>query len=451
MRWLMVFLLAALAMGCASLPDYELLHRTAEVRGAPRVIGEDGLLSRQQGAAVLRKLKEGEGVLHKHLTFMEAISDIPLVVGNSVRLLIDGPATYRSMYRAISSARNHINLETYILADDEAGNKMADLLIEKQSKGVQVNLIYDGVGSIKTPASFFENLSKKGVAVCQFNSVNLLKGNVLRLNHRDHRKILVVDGTTAFTGGINISNVYTSSSSRRRPKNDVTDGWRDTHIEIQGPAVAELQKLFFTTWKKQDCAPLAEKKYLPVAERQGDKVVRVIGTSPDDPINLIYVDLLSAIVHAQQSIYLTIAYFVPDPQIIEALKQAAKRGVDVKVVLPSFSDFWIVFHAGRSHYSELLEADIKVYERQDAMLHAKTAVIDGVWSTVGSTNMDWRSFLHNDEVNAIVLGEDFAKQMNDMFKADLANSKPVDPQQWQRRAIPERAKELLARLWAYWL
>ena len=164
-----------------------------------------------------------------------------------------------------------------------------------------------------------------------------------------------------------------------------------------------------------------------------------------------YVTLLSAITHAEKSVYMTMAYFVPDPQTIETIKAAARRGVDVKLILPGFSDFAAVFHAGRSHYSDLLKAGVKIFEHREAMLHAKTVVIDGVWSTIGSTNMDWRSFLHNDEVNGVVLGEQFAIDMERMFEQDLAAAVRIDLAKWEARGPALKMKEWAARLWEYWL
>jgi cardiolipin synthase len=179
--------------------------------------------------------------------------------------------------------------------------------------------------------------------------------------------------------------------------------------------------------------------------------VRAIGSSPNEPFSLIYATLISALRSAQSEIWLTNAYFVPDPQLLEALKEAAARGVDVKLVLPSSTDSWLVFHAGRAYYSELLKANVKLYERNDALLHVKTAVIDGVWSSVGSTNLDWRSFLHNDEVNVVVLGTGFGKKMQAAFLADLAKSNEIKLEKWQNRSFGVRSKEQMARLWEYWL
>ncbi|MBS1214754.1 MAG: cardiolipin synthase, partial [Proteobacteria bacterium] len=213
--------------------------------------------------------------------------------------------------------------------------------------------------------------------VLEFNPVNPLAGNkkAWLLNNRDHRKLLVVDGRIAFIGGINISESYSSGPSMRsaRKKEAKTVGWRDTHLQIEGPVVAEFQKLFMDTWSKQKGPPLAGRNYFPKLDRQGDEIVRAIGSASDDPHSLIYLTLLSAITSAEQRVYLTNAYFVPDPQLLKSLTDAAQRNVEVKLVLPSHTDSWAVFHAGRSHYSELLRAGVRIYERRGAVMHSKTA------------------------------------------------------------------------------
>jgi cardiolipin synthase len=183
----------------------------------------------------------------------------------------------------------------------------------------------------------------------------------------------------------------------------------------------------------------------------GKEVVRAIGSSPDEPYSLIYATLISAIHSAETEVLLTNAYFAPDPQLLDALKRATARGVDVRLLLPSHSDTWLVLHAGRAYYTELLRGGIKIYERQEALLHSKTVLIDGVWSSVGSTNLDWRSFLHNQELNAVILGPEFGSQMRAMFDKDLAASLPITLEQWQQRPIDMRMKELLGRMWEYWL
>ena len=444
---------------CATLPEVDQVATVAKTEPVAFETAR-GPISPKKSSAILQDLKSQSGnidILQKHLAVEQTINpDNPLVLGNKLVLLQDGPATYKAMFAAIRTAQDHINLETYIFEDGEVGDEFASLLLERQSAGVQVNLIYDGVGSITTPKTFFERLSAGGVRVLEFNPVNPLKLKKKKwsLNNRDHRKLLIVDGRIAFLGGINISESYSSGSSSRSSRKTGAKpgvGWRDTQLQIEGPVVADFQKLFLDTWAKQKGPPLADKKYFPPLVKQGDEIVRAIGSTADAPYSQIYLTLLSAIDHAEHKIHLTNAYFVPDPQLLKALTSAAQRGVDVQFILPSKSDSWAVFHAGRSHYSALLQAGVHIYERRDTVLHSKTASIDGVWSTIGSTNLDWRSFLHNDELNAVILGRDFAQQMDGMFTQDRSASTPIDYKQWKRRSLFLRLQEWLARLPEYWL
>lgn len=449
-----------LLSACATLPDSDV----ARPEKAQPVSFETakGPVSESKNRAILHALESASGsrdILRKHLADEEAINrDSPLVLGNRLALLQDGPATYKAMFAAIQAARDHINLETYIFEDGEIGSEFARLLLKKQADGVQVNVIYDSVGSITTPRAFFDELRAGGIQLVEFNPVNpakLKKDKAWLLNNRDHRKLLVVDGRTAFLGGINISESYSSGSRAGSASVRKTQasgaGWRDTHVQIEGPVVAEFQKYFLDTWQRQSHGPLTGRNYFPRLDRRGDEIVRAIASKADSPDAPIYRTLLSVIDHAERNIHLTNAYFVPDPQLLQALAGAAQRGVDVQMILPSKTDSWAVFHAGRSHYAELLRAGVRLYERSGAILHSKTASVDGVWATIGSTNLDWRSFLHNDELNAVVLGTDFARQMDAMFAEDRAASRAVEPEQWARRSLFLRLQEWLARRFEYWL
>lgn len=447
--------------GCATLPDAG--HEMA-VPHAQQVQfeGAQGPVSAARSDAILVKLEGRAGasdILQKHLAYEQALNvGSPLVLGNKLTLLQNGPATYQAMFAAIRAAKYHINLETYIFDDDEAGQKFSDLLLERQAAGVQVDIIYDSVGSLQTPAAFFERLTRAGVHVLQFNPVNPLTGNKSEwlLNNRDHRRQLVIDGRIAFTGGINISDTYTSAPGKRARKKpgqteESTAGWRDTHIQIEGPVVAEFQRLFMATWARQQGEPLAAKNYFPELKAQGDEIVRAIGSTSADPQSLIYLTLISAITHAELQVHLTVAYFAPDAQLLAALTDAARRGVEVVLVLPSYSDNWAIISLGRSYYTDLLRGGVKIYERRGSVMHAKTACIDGVWSTIGSTNLDWRSFLHNDEINAVILGRGFAGQMEAMFAKDVAESDAIEVERWQHRPWLSRIKEWSAWFGAYWL
>lgn len=415
-------------------------------------------LSVERSRAFLDSLKRGPGehsLLDRHVHLEHSLVGSPLVPGNKVELLVDGRETYRAMLAAIAGAKDHINLETYILEDDSVGRRFAAALLARQAEGVQVNLIYDGAGSFATPKAFFQHLADQGVRVLEFNPINPLTARKgWDVNRRDHRKLMIVDGRVAFVGGVNISAVYSSRSSRKRLKGVAPAPrlpWRDTHLRIEGPVVSEFQRLFVETWTRQRGPGLPARTYFPEPADAGGEAVRAIGSSPEEPYSLIYATLVSAINSAENEVFLTNAYFVPDPQLLAALKNAASRGVDVRLLLPGESDSALVFHAGRAYYRELLRAGVRIFERQAAFLHSKTAVIDGVWSTVGSTNLDWRSFLHNQEINAVVLGTDFGERMRARFREDLQASNAITLETWDRRGLGTRIKERLARLWEYWL
>ncbi len=397
--------------------------------------------------------REGAPSLERELVVTEQVVGRRATPGNRVRLLIDGPATHEAMFAAMREARHSIELESYIIEDDQAGQELAQLLLAQRARGVSVSVIYDSVGSIGTPRSYFDRLRDAGIPVCEFNPVSPTRARLgWNLNKRDHRKILVVDGAVGFTGGINISSVYSTGSggSSAHPP-DEKHGWRDTHIEVRGPAVREMQRLYDDTWTGQRCAERARAHAPPVRAFPDGKPALVMGGEPDEQPSTVYLAFLAAIANAQRSVHITQAYFVPDPRTLDALMQAARRGIDVTLVLPSLSDSWAPLAAGRSHYDELLAAGVRIVERQEALLHAKTAVIDGVWSTVGSSNLDWRSFVHNQEANVIVFDDGFGREMERMFERDVARSKPISASQWSRRGPLERMREWTARWFAYLL
>jgi cardiolipin synthase A/B len=421
------------------------------------VISHGGRLTQAERERLLKRLANENGLLQRHVAAMSAFGEVDLYVGNEARLLLDGPATFAAMFEAIEGAKRSVLLEMYIIEDEAISQRFAALLTKKRQQGVYVGIIYDAIGSIGTDDGYFEALRAAGVAVCAFNPLNPAGrgGRYYDIAERDHRKILSIDREVGFTGGINISGVYSSGSfgrskpAQREPRKD---GWRDTQIQLRGPAVSALDDLWRATWQSQRCAdaPPAPAPQAAPARHAGTHVVRIVPSSPDDAFNRIYALLLTAIDAAQKSVHLTMAYFAPGDDMIEALCDAARRGVDVQLVLPSLSDFTPVLHAGRARYEQLLEAGVKIHELQDAVLHAKTAVIDGVVSTVGSSNMDWRSFSANTEVNAVVLGEDFAVAMRRMFERDVAASEPVTLQAWRARPLWQRTKEGLARLLERW-
>ncbi|OZI35017.1 cardiolipin synthase B [Bordetella genomosp. 10] len=469
----MAAIAAGLLGGCASVPD------TDHLSGAEsqiRLATDSGWLNYRRGQDIVKQLDEQPAAtaqgdfLARHLKVEEAISGAPLTIGNRVTLLADGPRTYAAMLRDIRAARQYIHMESYIFDDDEVGRMFADAFIAKREEGVAVALMVDGVGTIGTPDALFKRMRDAGVKVVVFNPVNPVRAKAgWAPNNRDHRKLLVVDGKVGFLGGINISGVYASAPSRggsagsalsfsRGGKADgakpdaETAPWRDTHIRVEGPAVGEIERVMQQGWTEQHGPPLDAREYYPRSTPVGPTMVRIVANRPGDKDGYtLYLTLISAIKSAQRSIHITMAYFVPDPAFVQALTEAAQRGVDVGMVLPGFSDSSLVWHAGRSYYTQLLEAGAHLYERRDALLHAKTAVIDGVWSTVGSSNMDWRSFALNYELNAVILGPDFGGEMEALFERDVAEATPVTAEGWAKRGFEDRFMEAFARLFERWL
>jgi cardiolipin synthase len=449
----------ALLAACSSLPTIAPDNAEAAGTTGVRIDGAHGPLSADARKRVLDRLKaagEDTDIFERHLAYEQEIVGSPLSAGNKVTLLQDGPSTYQALYAAMAAAKSSIDMESYIIEDDEVGQRFATELKAAQARGVVVNLIYDSVGSIGTPRAYFDDLAAHGVNTLQFNPVDPLKAKAgWDVNSRDHRKLTIIDGRTAFVGGINISSVYSGGSFSQHSKNAPGHGqkvpWRDTDLQIDGPVVADFQKLFMDTWARQKGKPMADADYFPQIGRQGDVVVRAIGGTSTEPYSQIYATLVSAIRSSSTSILLANAYFDPDPQLMGAIMDAARRGVDVQLLLPSVSDTWLVSAAGRRHYGQLLEAGVKIYQREGALLHSKTTLIDGVWCAVGSTNLDWRSFLHNDEIDAIVLSASFGDQMRVAFQNDLAKSQQLTLDQWRNRGLWLRVQEITAGMWEYWL
>jgi cardiolipin synthase A/B len=386
----------------------------------------------------------------------------PLVTGNRVELLQDGPGTYAAMFDAIESARDHINLESYILEAEGPGEEFARRLTAKAKAGVRVNVLYDSFGSLSTPDSYWDELRADGVNVCEYNPLRRL-GNLLSraLHLRDHRKLMVVDGRIGFIGGVNISSVYSAGSSPLAAMAgsgaDAGDaappkpGWRDTHVRVEGPIVAQLQRLFMRHWSKHSSIALRGSHYFPPLAPAGHQRVAVAACDAGRRRNPFYRALLSALDASQHRIFLTTAYLVPTRRLMRSLLRAARRGVEVHLMLPGVSDFWAPLQAGRSHYSKLLRAGIHVHELHDTLLHAKTCVIDGLWTTVGSSNLDWRSFLHNAEANLVILDAGLAQEMERVFMDDVARSREILRDEWARRGWRQRVVETLARRFEFFL
>jgi cardiolipin synthase len=435
--------------GCASVPNARKL--AVEPDGAPPAIeGTHGELSAARGEKAIESFARFPGddeELQRQVALEGEVAGTPLVAGNHVTLFEDGRTTYDAMMRALVGAKDTINLESFIFEADSVGQAIAGLLIDKAGAGVAVQVIYDGEGSVSTPTEFWDRLRAAGVHVLEYNPPNPLKARAgYDPNSRDHRKLLVTDGKTAIMGGINLTEIYLYGGVDSGSTDRWWLPWHDTDIQIEGPVVAKLQQFFIDTWNDQKGDPLPERQFFPVLNAQGNSYIRAVPGAPDKDDPEIYVALLSAMRHAEKRIWLTTAFFDPTAEDIQVMKEAARRGIDVELQVPGESDSQVTLAAGRSHYADLLQDGIKIVERRDVFLHGKTATIDGVWSIVGSSNLDARSVIWNKELSAIVLGADFARQMEDQFRKDLKAGVTIDLEHWANRPFVERTGEWGARL-----
>ena len=460
----LVLLLAAVCTACTGLPkhvDTPPPLAAAAARAQVSIVGAQGEVSDAAKARDLARLRaEGRAALvERQLGVFAAQGEVNLYRGNSARLLIDGPQTLAAMKAAIAAARGRLLLQFYIVEDDGVAAEIAELLLRKAAAGVSVALLYDSLGSMSTPREFFERLKAGGIAVCAFNPVNPLeRPGYWGLVHRNHRKLLVADSELAYTGGINLSNVYAEGSfgsgrRQRTPRagDDKSGGWRDTQVELRGPVVAAMAAVFRETWQTQGCPGVLPAPPPPSSAAPGQRVVRLMAGTPREGLNPSFTALLGAIGAAQHSVSLTMAYFAPGQAMVRALSDAARRGVDVRLVLPGRSDVPLVLHAARSYYEQMLAAGVRIYEMPHTVLHAKTAVVDGVYASVGSSNLDGRSIDGNDELDVIVLGEDFGAALDEVFAQDVTRSTAIDARAWQGRSWRQKVLERLARSIERWL
>ena len=424
----------------------------------PPIVARQRELSEDAGDKVLQAALEqykDDAAVRELVDSVRRYSSAPLTTGNRVNVLIDGPQTYSAIEAALRAARHNIHIETFIYGPGDVGQRFADLLAQKRKEGLEVRLLYDSLGSRETPREFFEQLRQQNVEVREFRPLSPIKTpEVWKLQNRDHRKIIVVDGQIGFTGGINIDSTYDSAStSKPGPERGLEDGWRDTHIEIQGPAVAQLQTLFVGNWQQagehEDLS--AKDKYFPAIKPAGDNLVTIVANDSESNDRSLYGTYVAAFTCATKRLWITHAYFAPNEELLTALIDAAKRGVDVRLIVPSFTDSRVVLNATQATFTQLLDAGVKIYELKDALLHAKSVVIDSSVTIIGSSNLDMRSFLHNDEVNAIVISRDTAQRMEEVFQRDQQSARAVELKSWERRSLWQRTKEFFVHMFSYWI
>lgn len=370
----------------------------------------------------------------------------PLTTGNSVTLLINGEEKFPEVFRALEAAKHHIHMQYYIYENDVIGNKVKEVLMRKAREGVKVRFVYDAFGSRSIRKRFLRELRSAGVEAFPFNRIRFIP-LANRVNYRNHRKIIVVDGNCGFLGGINISDRYINDGKKRR-RGRHRLYWRDTHVRIDGPGVQYLQYLFFCDWNfcsGQKLQPGVV--YFPAPEnRDGDECVQIAASGPDSPTSTIMLSLLKAINLATSELLVTTPYFIPGESILNALKVASLGGVSVKILVPGISDSRLVNAAAWSYYDDLLRAGVEIYLYYRGFIHVKTMVVDGSISIVGTANMDYRSFDLNFEVNAVVYGEKLARQLRTSFLEDLQYAEKILPHVWRKRPLYKQLPEKVARL-----
>lgn len=381
---------------------------------------------------------------HNLALFIRNSITSPITGNNSVKLLLNGEEKFPALLEALDAARHHIHIEYYIFENGDTGNAIADMLIKKAQQGVEVRFLYDDFGSRGLGKKWMQKLTDAGVKTALFHKIKwYVFAN--RLNYRNHRKIVVIDGERAFVGGINISDRYRNDT---KTENDLF--WRDTHLMIHGPATWFLQHLFLRDWNFcSQTKLLFGLAYFPYKSGFGEikhDIVQIVSSGPDSKLPVIAHTHLLAITSARKHILITTPYFIPGENLMDALIIAAKSGVEVKLLIPGVSDSKMVNAAASSYYSELLQYGVRIFRYEKGFVHAKTMTIDDELAVVGSSNMDIRSFELNFEVDALIYGKDFTGRLQKAFYEDLQNASEIVAEKWLGRPKYIHLWEKLIRL-----
>ncbi|MBC7742301.1 MAG: cardiolipin synthase [Bdellovibrionaceae bacterium] len=373
--------------------------------------------------------------------FARVLSDLmgpPLTSGNKVLGLYNGEQIFPAMLKAIESAQKTITFESYIYWSGDIGKKFSDALSARARAGVKVHVLVDWVGSTKIDEAYVAEMKEAHVEVERYHALSWY--NLSRLNNRTHRKILVVDGRIGFTGGVGIADEWNGNGLK-------SDQWRDTHFQVEGPVVAQMQAAFMDNWLKLRPEVHQAPEYFPVLEPQGESYAQMFKSSSGEGGSSVRLMYLLAIASARKSIYLESAYFIPDSQTIDDLVKARARGVEVQIIVPGpYTDSIVVRHASRGQWEKLLQAGVKFFEYQPALFHCKVLIIDQYFVSVGSTNFDERSFRLNDEANLNILDADFASKEYQAFVEDLKRSKVVTLEAWMARPKKDKIIEKISAL-----
>ena len=394
---------------------------------------------REQGQGYELRGESIEAGSAEFLRAAEALTMAPITRGNDVELLINGDEIFPAMLETIANAKRSLNFLSYLYWTGDIGSEIAAALCKSARSGVEVNVLLDAVGSAKMDRQLVRDMDDAGVTFAYFRPPKPYA--IRRVNNRTHRKLLIADGEVGMTGGVGIADQWTGNAQD-------SEHWRDTHVRVRGPIVRGLQGAFAENWLEATGDVLVGPDYLPELEPVGDdgamQVVRSTAEVGDTNVEALF---FLAIACARKSLHLTSAYFAPRPAFIEALTDAAQRGVDVRVLVPgSHTDKDFVRQAGHSVYEQLLEGGVRIYEFSPTMIHAKTLTIDGAWSSVGSVNFDNRSFQLQDEVTLCICSSEFAGRLDEQFRQDLERSAEIDLERWNGRPLHARASEAVIRI-----
>lgn len=398
------------------------------------------LLQGKQLSEDTLEFHDKEMIHYKDMVYMHLInSQSVFTQDNSVKVYIDGHHKFDDLFELIENATDHIHMVYYIIKNDKLGNKLIDALTKKASEGVEVRFLYDGMGGIRLPRKFFNRLKRAGGKVAVFFPSFLPYINI-RVNYRNHRKIAVIDGKEAFVGGFNIGDEYLGENKR-------FGYWRDTHLKIVGSAVHSLQQRFLLDWRYASNEKITfDPKYFPTVNHEGDIGIQIVSSGPDSEWEQIKNGYIKMISSAKKSVYIQTPYFIPDESILEALKIASLSGVDVKIMIPSKPDHMFVYWASLSYIGELLKSGVRSYKYNKGFVHSKAIIVDGKISSVGTANMDVRSFRLNFEVNAFIYDSSVSEKLRTIFEDDISHCTEITHELYNSRPLIIKFKESISRL-----
>lgn len=373
------------------------------------------------------------------LNLTQNISQFPVSGGNKVHFLTDPQDALIAMIKAIEGAKSFVHLEYYIISSDIITDKIFDSLISAKKRGCQVRVLYDSLGSLSLKRFHFRRLKNAGIHIAGFLPFSLVPQRI-NLNFRNHRKILIIDGVTAFTGGTNLGREYLGNPGNHQ--------WRDFSTQLWGPVVLQLEEVFKYDWKFTTQEDLSNSLYYPEPKSAGSALIQVIDSGPDTSFQSLHRAIFGGITSAQKQISLMTPYFVPDSSILTGLEVAALKGIDLKLILPKKNDQCLVKFASRSYYSDLLKAGAKIYEFNPKILHAKLMTMDDEFTLIGSGNMDIRSFRLNFEITLLIQDKDVTRRAQDLFEEDLKKSSRIQSSEFEKRGVTQEIIENVCRLLA---